>query len=220
MAELSDRHRDELLGVLAEARDLGFLGPGPLEFHVEHSRAFVMAWPDAGSPPERILDLGSGGGVPGLVLAYLWPQSTIVLLDGSTKRTAFLESAVTELRLGPRVRVVGQRAEDGARGPLRSTFDLVTARGFAPAAVTAECAAPFLRKRGSLIVAEPPTSQPGRWPPEPLTQLGLEPAGRLETPFHLQILRRVGKVPDRFPRRVGIPAKRPLWEERRTTGAG
>jgi 16S rRNA (guanine527-N7)-methyltransferase len=198
--------------VLRMARDLGFLGPGPVDEHLEHSRAFALAWP-APESPTRILDLGSGGGVPGLVLAWLWPSSAVVLLDGSIRRGAFLAEAIVTLALDERVSVVARRAEDAAHGPMRGAFDLVTARSFAPPAVTAECAAGFLRPDGFLIVAEPPTEDTARWPAGPLAQLGLGAVSRLTTPFHVQVIARCGAVPDRFPRRVGIPAKRPLWQE-------
>jgi 16S rRNA (guanine527-N7)-methyltransferase len=165
-------------------------------------------------PPARLLDLGSGGGVPGLVLAMLWPESAVVLLDGSVRRTEFLESAVTGLGLEARVEVVTARAEDAGHGPRRETFDLVTARGFAAAPVTAECAAPLTHDGGYVIVAEPPTPTASRWPPGPLAELGLRLAHRVNEPFHVQVLARNGPVPARFPRRVGVPAKRPLWDER------
>jgi 16S rRNA (guanine527-N7)-methyltransferase len=207
--------RDRVLGVLASSRRLGFLGPGPIEVHVEHSAAFTAAWaavrPTA--DPSRILDLGSGGGVPGLVLALLWPEAAVTLLDGMVRRTSFLEEAVEELGLTGRVHVVTARAEDAGRGPLRGSFDLVTARSFAAAPVTAECAAPLTRDDGLVAVAEPPTPAAGRWPAGPLAELGLHPAAQIDEPFHVQVLERTGPVPDRYPRRVGVPAKRPLWDE-------
>jgi 16S rRNA (guanine527-N7)-methyltransferase len=214
--DLSGPQRDQLLGVLLAARDKGFLGPGPVEAHLDHSRAFVLAWSSVSSaPPATVLDLGSGGGVPGLVLALSWPESSIVLLDGGVRRTEFLDSAVASLGLEAQVHVVTARAEDAGHGPLRETLDLVTARGFAAAAVTAECAAPLVHAHGYVIVAEPPTPTASRWPAQPLAQLGLRLSHRLNEPFHVQVLERYGPVASRFPRRVGVPAKRPLWDERR-----
>jgi 16S rRNA (guanine527-N7)-methyltransferase len=197
-----------LLGLLSEARDLGLLGPGPVEAHVHHSQAFAAAV----TPPSLAVDLGSGAGIPGLVLALQWSESRWVLLDASHRRTAFLEEAVGRLQLDDRVEVRCQRSEEAGRDlTLRGTADLVTARGFGPAAVTAECAAPFLSVGGFLVVSDPPGGQPSRWSVPGLAILGLEPDLAVEAPVALQRLRQIVPCPDRFPRRPGIPEKRPLF---------
>src|SRR5690606_17211507 len=123
----------------------------------------------------RVLDLGSGGGVPGLVLAVRRPDLDVVLLDAMSRRCTFLEAAAAELGLAGRVRVVCERAEVAARDPeLRGTFDVVVARSFAAPPVTAECAAGFLRVGGRLLVSEPPDhTGEERWPAAPLDELGL-----------------------------------------------
>ena len=199
------------LPVLRRARELGLLGPGPVAGHLSHAGAFARAVAAAGVPaPARFVDLGSGGGVPGLVLALLWPDSTAVLLDAGARRVQFLVEAVSELGLGARVEVAHGRAEDLGRGPLRGGADLVTARGFAAPPVTAECAVPLLRAGGLLAVAEPPIPDPSRWPPGPLTALGLEVVLLTAEPA-ICVLRLDAPAPDRFPRRVGVPGKRPLW---------
>jgi 16S rRNA (guanine527-N7)-methyltransferase len=197
-----------LLGLLSEARDLGLLGPGPVEAHVHHSQAFAAAV----TPPSLAVDLGSGAGIPGLVLALQWSESRWVLLDASYRRTAFLEEAVGRLQLDDRVEVRCQRSEEAGRDPLlRGCADLVTARGFASPAVTAESAAPFLVVGGHLVVSEPPGGQPDRWPEESLRALGLVPDGRWTDPVAVQRLCQIALCPDRFPRRPGIPPKRPLF---------
>ncbi|HKA02727.1 MAG TPA: RsmG family class I SAM-dependent methyltransferase, partial [Acidimicrobiales bacterium] len=75
--------------------------------HVEHAARFLAAL----RPAERLLDLGSGGGVPGLPLAVLLPEAQVVLLDASVRRTDFLERAVGRLDLAGRAAVVTGRAE-------------------------------------------------------------------------------------------------------------
>ena len=159
------------------------------------------------------MDLGSGGGVPGLPLAArAWPACRWILLDASERRTAFLEAAVVRLHLTDRATVVRARAEDAGRRPdLRAVADLVTARGFGSPSVTAECAAPLLRVGGRLIVSEPPESTGERWPGEPLAQLGLRPLRLLRDGAGYQVLEQQAPCPERFPRRVGVPAKRPLF---------
>lgn len=146
-------------------------------------------------------------------LAVLWPESTWVLIDAHERRTAFLEEAVAALGLEERVIVRRQRAEEAGRDPeLRGALDLVVARSFGPPPVTAECGAPLLREGGRLVVADPPEPDPGRWPPDGVALLGLAVLDRVHhDDASFQILGQQSVVPDRYPRRVGIPAKRPLW---------
>ena len=91
-----------LLEVLERSRSLGFLGPGSVRVHIEHANGFVAGIVRA---PTRLLDLGSGGGVPGLVLARRWPTSYVVLLDARERRCVFLREAARDLDLGERVAV-------------------------------------------------------------------------------------------------------------------
>jgi 16S rRNA (guanine527-N7)-methyltransferase len=162
-------------------------------------------------PPARALDLGSGAGLPGLPLALAWPGTEWVLLDGGRTRAGILEQAVAELGLTDRVEVVGQRAEIAGRGPYRGRFDLVVARSFAAPAPTAECGSPFLRAGGVLVVAEPPGGAPERWDPAGLAQLGMRLGSPITGHTAYQQVVQDHLCPDRFPRRVGIPAKRPLF---------
>jgi 16S rRNA (guanine527-N7)-methyltransferase len=227
-----------LTRALERARTLGFLGPGDLGPHIDHALGFVTALvaaqgvpvshPDDGGPGS-VLDLGSGGGLPGLVLAERWTGSSFVLLDASERRTAFLVGAVEDLGLSGRVAVVRDRAESAGRRPeLRGAFDVVTARSFGSPPVTAECAAPFLRPGGLLLVSEPPPATgdspdgdpgddlaqiggPGRWPAGPLRELGLQDVGGFGDGFRFRVLRQLAPCPERYPRRVGVPAKRPLY---------
>jgi 16S rRNA (guanine527-N7)-methyltransferase len=207
--------------VLLDARRAGFLGPGPIEPHLEHAAGFAdlarrQAVPSGARAP-HILDLGSGGGLPGLVIAIRWPVATLVLLDASERRTEFLQRAVRRCGLGERVSVVHQRAEVGGRDPeYRGTFDGVVVRSFGAPAVVAECGAPFLRLGGWLIVSEPPGTSgedgnPARWPADGVAQVGLEPGEFVREGFGYQVLYQREPCPERFPRRNGVPAKQPLF---------
>jgi 16S rRNA (guanine527-N7)-methyltransferase len=205
---------DQLVAIFERARSLGFLGPGPVEDHLEHSLSYLGAWGATKTGPTRFLDLGAGGGVPGLVLATRWPQSLAVLLDVSAKRCEFLHDAVATLGIADTVTVRQARAEVAARTEeLEGIFALVTARSFGPPAVTAECAARFLAPSGQLLVAEPPVDRGAadRWPADGLAVLGLGPAAPTEGGRHLVRITRIASCPDRFPRRDGVPAKRPLF---------
>ncbi len=201
-----------LIEVLEESRGLGFLGPAPVLGHIEH--ALDLAQLIGSSVPARALDLGSGGGVPGLVLLVALPQVRMVLLDAQRRRTAFLERAIIHLGLEGRATVVTARAEAaGRQAELRHGFDLVVARSFGPPATTAECGAPFLRVGGRLVVSEPPLG-PDRWPATGLAELGLAPVevhGGPGAVFHYAVLEAQDRCDERFPRRDGVPAKRPLF---------
>lgn len=192
---------------LERARALGFLGPGPIDAHIEHARGFVRALV---SMVGLVIDLGSGGGVPGLVLAVERPDLRLVLVDSMDKRCRFLEQAVASLG-SDQVEVLHQRAEDVGRGPLRGAADAVVARSFGPPAATAECAAPLLRVGGRLVVSEPPGAAGTRWPTAGAALLGLEPTELLAGPPTLQVLEQRTLAHERYPRRPGIPSKRPLF---------
>jgi 16S rRNA (guanine527-N7)-methyltransferase len=201
-----------LVEVLDEARRLGFLGPGPVEDHLQHSLGFVSA--GTLGAHGVVIDLGSGGGVPGLVLALAWPESSVMLLDANERRTGFLLDAVERLGLAsPRVEVVRDRAEvTGRQHRWRGRADLVVARAFGPPAVVAECAAPLLAQDGRLVVSEPPEGGHQRWPQEGLSILGLAAGApeRHEGRWY-RVLAQRAPCPDRFPRRAGVPRKRPLF---------
>ena len=194
--------------MLERARRLGVLGPGPVEDHVEHAQGYVAALA-AVAVGARVLDLGSGAGIPGLVVAEARPDLELVLLDAMDKRTALLRDAVVVMDLGTRVQVRTARAEQAGRDPeLRGRFAAVTARSFGPPATTAECAAPLLAVGGVLVVSEPP-ERPERWPADGLALLAMEDTS--SAPEGMRVLRQVSPCPERFPRRDGQPAKRPLF---------
>lgn len=206
--ELLDRaEKDALLAQLDEAKTLGLLGPGPVEAHLDH--AFHYSRRHA-SAPNHALDMGSGGGVPGLVLALVWPLSRWTLLDARDRSVRFLETATSRLAIADRVSIVHGRAEEAARmSDHRQKYDLVVARGFGPPAVTAECAAGFLEAGGALLVSEPP-AELQRWPPTGLQELGMV-REKSDENVRIAVLRQTNPCSERFPRRTGVPTKRPLF---------
>ncbi len=217
-ADEGDHSPTVLQQLLSEARAAGFLGPGPIEPQLEHAEGFcTIARRLAPAGRISLVDLGSGAGLPGLVVAGGWPDASVALLEANGRRAAFLRRAVDRLGLAPRVSVLEERAEVcGRQEGLRAGFDGALARSFGRPAVVAECAAPLLRVGGWLVVSEPPppgaeTDLGSRWPANELLQLGLEPAELIHENFEYRTLRQVGPCPDRFPRRNGVPAKRPLF---------
>lgn len=224
MAPVDRSGEDEvLIEVLARAQELGFIGPGPLEEQVEHGRAFAAAvdqgWGKAAGPnaplhPRRVVDLGSGGGLPALVIARSWRGVMFTLVEAQHRRARFLEEAVGRLALGAFVQVALERAEVVGRDrEHRGAYDVATARAFGPPAVVAECAAPVLAIGGFLVVSEPPgLAECVRWPNEGLALLGMGPAEMLAAQGRrFAIVPQLRACPERYPRRVGIPAKRPLF---------
>lgn len=217
----------ELSGVLTRARDLGFLGPGPVQAHVEQAGVFadVLAAERVGAdhaeplPEESGVDLGSGAGTPGLTLA-LDPRLASwrwVLVEAMAKRASFLTAAIEHLDLADRVQVMHGRAEELARNPrYRYRASVVVARSFGAPAVVAECAVGFLLQGGRLLVSEPPSQGSAvgrdRWPKEGLEPLGLTAEKAVKRPGGGVVqLRRTGPDDDRYPRRNGVPRKRPLF---------
>lgn len=208
--------------VLRIAREVGFLGPGPIEPHLRHAQGFTTLVRRALGPgPAQLLDLGSGAGLPGLVIATELPAVTMILLEANERRAGFLEQAIRQCELVGRVKVVHARAEMAGRDQrYRGTFDGVVARSFGAPAVVAECAAPLLRVGGWLIVSEPPGDEDGpvstgsdemRWPADQLVQFGLEPVESVRSDFGYQLLRQYQLCREEYPRRDGVPSKRPRF---------
>jgi 16S rRNA (guanine527-N7)-methyltransferase len=139
----------------------------------------------------------------------------VVLLDANERRTAFLREVVEGWPGGSNAEVIRGRAEElGRSKEYREQFAAVTSRSFGLPAATAECGASFLAVGGSMVISEPP--DPGsadRWLEAGLALLGLAPKAVLRPMgrFGYQLLTKVEPLDDRFPRRVGIPVKRPVF---------
>lgn len=219
--DLPDSVRTVLTSVLVRSRELGFLGPGEVGAHILNAQAFLPGIDDTvqrntGTATQRhtVVDLGSGGGVPGLVLAVYRPNLHLVLLDAAQRRTDFLQWAVAQLGISDRVTVERGRAEELARmDHLRGVALIVTARSFATPSATAECGVAFLSGVGArVLTSEPPEFNPDRWPAGPLAEMGLQlgPIWHQEAST-VQALDVVAPCPDSLPRRVGLPERRPLF---------
>jgi 16S rRNA (guanine527-N7)-methyltransferase len=195
------------------SRARGFLGPAPVSEQIAHAEGFGASWDDEREDdPGQILDLGSGGGLPGLVLLARWGSPT-VLLDSMLRRTDFLREVLAWQDAPAGGMVITERAETAARRQdLCGAFDLVTARSFGPPAVTAECACRFLKVGGLVVVSEPPReSDDNRWSVQSLATLGLVALGRRRHGAAFQVLEKVAATPEQFPRAVGVPGKHPLF---------
>jgi 16S rRNA (guanine527-N7)-methyltransferase len=162
----------ELVGALRDAQRLGFLGPRPVSDVIDHARGFVRALAPF-APIETVLDLGSGGGVPGLIIAHDLPNAQVTLLDRRAKRTDVLERVIRRLGWQDRVAV---RCEDVETFAVEEPFGAVVARGFGPPAFTIAQASRFVRDGGPIVISEPPGED--RWDPQFLDDLHLRRIGQ------------------------------------------
>ena len=171
----------------------------------------------AGESP-AIVDIGSGAGIPGIPMHIADPSLALTLVESHGRRCEFLETAIDELALDG-VAARRMRAEEAGRDPeLREGFDLAVARAVAPLPVLVEYALPLLRPGG--LLAAPKGSRAHDELSE--AEAAIETlGGHVLTPLPLSLpegavaqivvlVRRSGPMPERYPRRPGIPSKRPL----------
>lgn len=162
-----------------------------------------------------IADIGSGAGLPGLPLAAALPEATVWLIESNGRKCAFLEGAHTRCGL-ENAQIVNLRAELWHAGLGRC--ELVTARALAALPVVAEYAAPLLAIGGTVAVWRGARDAPDEAAAaRAADELGLEPRPPLAVrPYptardrYLHLMSKVRPTPERFPRRPGVAAKRPL----------
>jgi 16S rRNA (guanine527-N7)-methyltransferase len=166
---------DDLTTVLRESQRLGFLGDRSIPEVIAHARGFVAILADleplTPSARARVVDLGAGGGVPGLVIAYDRPDLDVTLLDRRAKRTDFLERMVRRLGWTDRVSVASADAQAFAAAN-EGVFDAVVARGFGAPSFTVTVAGQLARPGGCIVVSEPPSGHV--WDPAILSSAGVE----------------------------------------------
>jgi 16S rRNA (guanine527-N7)-methyltransferase len=144
-----------------------------------------------------ILDVGSGGGAPGIPLAHALPDREVVLLEAERRKCAFLEEWAP-----PNARVVWGRAEEQ---PLEQA-GVVVAKALAHPPTAAEWCLPLAREGGVVVLWVGPSADPAQ-----VAVVAARIAGALEeAPPGLLVLRKTGPTPEGFPRRVGVARKRPL----------
>lgn len=165
----------------------------------------------------RAIDLGAGGGFPGIPLATFLPECRFTLIDSVGRKVDFISEVVSALGLD-NARALATRSEDLARGDARESSDLVTARAVAPLSVLAELASPLLEEGGHLVAwkgeAEPEEEEVIR---RHRDRLAMEVVRQVPVaPFpgsrdrRLYVLAKTGPTPDGLPRRAGMARKRPL----------
>lgn len=189
--------------------------------HIEDAiRGALLLETQFGSPPAglRLLDVGSGAGVPGLIWALLWPEVETTLLESVGKKASFLERATG--RVGAeRVRVVQSRAEVAGRDPShRERYDWVVARALAPLPRLAEWTAPLAKVGGKIIAIKADRIEEEiESSAEAFRTLGAADPPRL-LPYersdgatcHLIVYEKTGATPERYPRRAAATMRNPL----------
>jgi 16S rRNA (guanine527-N7)-methyltransferase len=168
-----------------------------------------------------LIDVGAGGGLPGIPLSVACPDLRVVLLETTEKKVRFLDYVRAELKL-ENLKVLHARAEEaaGRESTFREAFDLATARALAPLPVVLEYCAPFVRIGGKVLAMK------GRLQEEELIQgvaaaraLAAELSETLEVDYRSQfpqkerrllVFDKTGLTPASFPRRIGLAKKRPL----------
>ena len=203
-----------LRGILEKSQKLNFLGNPPIDDHIRNAMGFAQVIHGfiEENQKGKIYDLGSGGGVPALVLIEELKEWEFVLIERKEKRANFLFEAINALNASERVKIICDEAENVARDEKFSfEADFVTARSFGPPAITAECACRLLKLNGLLVVSEPPGNT-DRWMQVKLSLTGLNSVENLKFgDSNFQVLQQSQYPLDNLPRRAGVTRKRPLW---------
>ncbi|MFG0259352.1 MAG: 16S rRNA (guanine(527)-N(7))-methyltransferase RsmG, partial [Phycisphaerales bacterium JB041] len=171
----------------------------------------------------RLIDVGSGGGLPAIPLAIVSPHLRFTLLEATGKKCDFLRHAITELGLDnaevlqSRAEAAGQnrgdRQPDGSRlNAIRETFDAATARAVGPLAVIAELTVPLIKPGGlAILVKGQRADEELEEAKQALHLLGAAHAGTVDTPTgRVVVLEKLRVTPRTYPRRDGEPKRAPL----------
>lgn len=167
---------------------------------------------------QKVIDVGTGAGFPGVAIAIARPDWTVTLLDATHKKITFLKTLLAALNIQNVITLINRAEQVGQDPQYRETYDIALVRAVGAASVCAEYALPLLRTNGLAILYR------GQWTDSDTTilQLAVEKlGGAIEsiegfvTPVsqsvrHCLYLRKVAATPIMFPRSVGLPAQQPL----------
>jgi 16S rRNA (guanine527-N7)-methyltransferase len=190
--------------------------------HFLDSLTITLALPEEAveRPDSNIIDIGTGAGFPGVPLKILFPRPKLVLLEPTTKKTIFLQHIVRKLDL-ENVEVLNARAEEAAHLPLyREQFALVLSRAVALLPTLLELTLPFCRIGGRFIAQKKgEVEQEVNRAKEAIAVLGgkLNQIRRIELDEfsdarYLIIIDKICSTPGKYPRRPGLPRRRPIQE--------
>jgi len=184
--------------------------------HFLDSLTVTLAWPPATG--SRLIDVGTGAGIPGIPLKIVFPAIRLVLLEAVSKKVAFLQHILQKLGLDDVEIVVGRAEEVAHLAQYREQFDLVLSRAVAPLPTVVELTLPFCALGGSFIAqkkgdidleiaqaAKAISLLGGR-----LREVRKVDLAEFADKRHLVVIDKMSLTPPKYPRRPGIPAKRPL----------
>lgn len=185
--------------------------------HFLDSLTILLAW-DRHLPPQRLVDVGTGAGFPGLVLKLVWPATQLTLVESVHKKAEFCRHIVSRLGLD-QVEVLSERAEEVGQNPdHRHQYDLAVARAVARMPILMEYLLPLVHRNGVAMAmkgeAAPAETQTAA---NAIHLMG----GKLQKLVHVElpgvveerfivVVNKVAHTPEEYPRRTGVPAKDPL----------
>jgi len=166
--------------------------------------------------PLRLVDVGSGGGLPGLPLKLARPELSLILVEANRRKAAFLVQAAARLALSG-VEVLAARAEDVGRDPRhREAYDIATARALAAMPVLAELCLPLVKVGGRLLAMKADALEEAQAAEPVISRLGgrllaVSPAASAARSLgQVVVVQKVAPTPPEYPRRAGLPGRRPL----------
>jgi 16S rRNA (guanine527-N7)-methyltransferase len=185
--------------------------------HFLDSLTVIRGW-ERQAPPERLIDVGTGAGFPGLVLKLIWPKTHLTLVESVQKKADFCRHMVDRLGLEG-VQVLSERAETVGQDPEhRHTYDLAVARAVARMPILMEYLLPLAHRNG-IVMAMKGESAPAETndAAKAIQVMGgkihklikIELPGVVEERF-IVVVNKVARTPEDYPRRIGVPAKSPL----------
>lgn len=166
----------------------------------------------------RLIDVGTGAGFPGIPLAIIDPNIEVVLLDSLAKRVNFLQTVISELQL-TNVTAVHSRAEDGAQKPeYREQFDISIARAVAAMPLLAEYCVPFVKVGGYFVALKGGDVQEENLESQKAlrilgcgaSEINTIAIGEISAERSLIFSKKITATDKKYPRKAGIPAKKPL----------
>jgi 16S rRNA (guanine527-N7)-methyltransferase len=185
--------------------------------HFLDSMTILKAW-ERTLPPERLVDVGTGAGFPGLVLKLFWPITRVTLVESVGKKADFCRHIVQRLGL-EQVTILTDRVEEVGQDPEhRQTYDLAVARAVARMPILMEYLLPLVHRNGKVMAmkgeAAPAETHSAS---QAIHILG----GKLQKLVHIElpgvveerfivVVDKIARTPEEYPRRIGVPAKHPI----------
>jgi 16S rRNA (guanine527-N7)-methyltransferase len=184
---------------------------------IKHFLDSLSIIPDLKSGKQKIIDVGTGAGFPGIPLKIIFDQAEVTLFDSLEKRVRFLTEVVSLLNLTG-IRAVHGRAEDfGVKPEYREQFDIAVARAVASLPVLLEYCLPFVKPGGLFIAMKGSNTEEMAASQKALELLGgeIDSVREIILPFsdmkrNIIRVRKLRQTPTKYPRKAGKPSKEPL----------